>query len=125
LAVQHHMAGAGIAVDSSDQLAKAYAAHDPALMAWLDKAAEPLSNAITVIENIFDPETVILGGAMPDALFDHLIGSVTLAERSVSNRPNRAVARILRGASGRMTGTLGAGALVINRAFTPRIAVIA
>ena len=125
LSVQRHLADAGVHVDSSEGLAAIHDARDKALMAWLDAAAEPLSNAIAVIENMFDPHTVILGGAMPDAIFDHLIGSVTLAERSVSNRPNRTVERLLRGASGRMTGALGAGALVINRAFTPRIAAAA
>lgn len=94
-------------------------------MQWLDDASEPLSNAITVIENMFDPEAVILGGAMPDSIFDHLIDSVTLAQRSVSNRPGRTIARLLRGASGRMTGTLGAGALVVNQAFTPQISTVA
>ncbi len=125
LAVQRHLAGAGLDINSSDGLAEVYAAHHPALMAWLDKAAEPLSNTITIIENMFDPDAVILGGAMPDAIFDHLIGSVTLAERSVSNRPGRMTDRLLRGASGRMTGTIGAGALVLNRAFTPRISAVA
>ncbi|MEM1342647.1 MAG: ROK family transcriptional regulator [Pseudomonadota bacterium] len=125
LSVQKHLAGVGIDVDSSEGLAALYHAREPALMAWLDAAAEPLSHAITVIENVLDPEVVILGGAMPDDIFDHLIGSVTLAARSVSHRPARTNARLLRGASGRMTGTLGAGALVINRAFTPRIAAVA
>ncbi|MEL6643777.1 MAG: ROK family transcriptional regulator [Pseudomonadota bacterium] len=125
LSVQKHLADVGIDVDSSDGLAAVFDAREPALMTWLEAAAEPLSNAITIIENLLDPDTIILGGAMPDAIFDHLIGSVTLADRSVSHRPNRTTERLLRGASGRMTGTLGAGALVINRAFTPRIAAAA
>lgn len=125
LSVQKHLAGAGIDVDSSEALSTIFDAGEPALMAWLDAAAHPLSSAVTVIENMLDPDAVIIGGAMPDAIFDYLIESVTLAERSVSNRPNRAVQRLLRGASGRMTGTLGAGALVINRAFTPRISAAA
>ena len=125
LSVQNHLSKAGLDVDSSEGLARIFDERHPALMTWLEAAAEPLSNAITIIENIFDPETVILGGAMPDAIFDHLIATVTLVERSVSNRPGRSVERLLRGASGGMTGTLGAGALVINRVFTPRIATIA
>ena len=125
LAVQKHLAAAGIDVKNSEGLAGVYKAKDPALMAWLEAAQAPLSNAIAVIENVFDPEAIILGGAMPDAILDHLIGSVILAERSVSNRPGRSAQRLLRGASGRLTGTLGAGALVINRAFTPRITAVA
>ena len=93
-------------------------------MAWLDRAAEPLSAAIEIIENIFDPQTVILGGAMPDNLLDRLIMGVDLPKRSVANRPDRALPRLTRGTSGRMTATLGAAALVINRAVTPSIAAV-
>lgn len=125
LSVQKYLSRQGINVKNSDDLGEIFAAKNPMLMQWLDDASEPLSNAITVIENMFDPEAVILGGAMPDAIFDHLIDSVTLAQRSVSNRPGRTIARLLRGASGRMTGTLGAGALVINQAFTPQISTVA
>ncbi len=122
LSVQSHMASRGIGIDNSADLARAYCDGAPALFEWLDAAAAPLSTAIAIVENMLDPEVVVLGGAMPDAVFDHLIGAVTLAERSVSNRPNRAGPRLLRGTAGRMTGALGAAALVINRAFTPRIA---
>ena len=123
LSVQRHLETAGIAVDSGDDLARLHEQGNPALTAWLDRAAEPLSAAIAIVENLFDPEAVILGGAMPDALLDRLIGSVALPDRSVSNRAGRARPRLLRGASGRMTATLGAAALVINQAFTPSIAV--
>lgn len=125
LSVQKYLFRHGINVKNSDDLGRIFAAKNPILMQWLDDASEPLSNAITVIENMFDPEAVILGGAMPDSIFDHLIDSVTLAQRSVSNRPGRTIARLLRGASGRMTGTLGAGALVVNQAFTPQISTVA
>ncbi|MEM9971348.1 MAG: ROK family protein, partial [Pseudomonadota bacterium] len=124
LSVQRHLAKHGVEVDGSDHLAALFEDRNAALMDWLAVAGEALSNAVTVVENVFDPQTVILGGAMPDAVLDHLIVSVDLAERSVSNRPGRKTDRLMRGASGRMTGTLGAGALIINRAFTPRIAAV-
>lgn len=122
LSVQRYMQEGGASIDSSEGLAAAFASRDARLMAWLERAAEPLSNAITIIENVLDPEAIILGGAMPDAIFDHLIAHAVLAEQSVAQRPNRSAPRLLRGHSGPLTGTLGAAALVINRAFTPRIA---
>ncbi|MEO0386033.1 MAG: ROK family transcriptional regulator [Pseudomonadota bacterium] len=122
LAVQRHLARAGIEAGSGAELQQLFYADNPHLLEWLDRAAEPLSAAITIVENLFDPETVILGGAMPNALLDRLIGSVTLSPRSVAERTDRPTPRVLRGASGRMTATLGAAALVINRAFTPAIA---
>lgn len=122
LSIAEHVAASSADAVSSETLEAAFLARDPRLMDWLGAAAAPLSAAVTIVENLLDPETVILGGAMPDALIDHLIASVPLAERSVSNRSGRAVPRLQRGGSGRMTATLGAAALMINRAFTPQIA---
>jgi len=124
MSIKRHLSMAGFDIDDVDDLAAAYHAQNSSLLDWLDAAAAPLSTAITIIENMLDPETVILGGAMPDAMLDHLIASVTLAERSVSHRPNRTPKRVLRGASGRLTGALGAASLAVNRAFTPRIAAV-
>lgn len=123
LSVQRALHAAGEDVFSGDEITRLYEARDPALLAWLNAAVEPLSAAVTIVENLFDPQTVILGGAMPDAILDHLLRSVRLSARSVSQRENRAHPRLMRGASGRMTATLGAAALVLNQAFTPQIAV--
>ncbi len=76
-----------------------------------------------IVENLLDPEVVILGGAMPDVILDHLVREAVLPARSVSNRAERSVVRLRRGTSGNMTATLGAAALVINQTFTPMISV--
>ncbi len=112
---------AGLEKQDVDALAKLYRTGEPTLHAWLDRTVEPLSAAISILENLFDPQTIILGGAMPDNILDHLVQTVRLTERSVSNRRMRSVPRLTRGASGRMTATLGAAALVLNHAFTPKI----
>jgi len=122
LSAQRHLRAHGRSVDSGADLARLHAEGDAALAAWLARAAEPLSAAIAIVENIFDPEAVILGGALPAPLIDHLIGAVALPVRSVANRADRAHPRLLRGTAGRMTATCGAAALVINQAVTPVIA---
>lgn len=103
-------------------LARLHSENDLQLTHWLEAAIEPLSAAIATVENLFDPQTIILGGAMPDNMLDHLVAHLRLPERSVSNRIDRAQPRLMRGASGRMTATFGAAALVVNHAFTPQIA---
>ena len=123
LSVQRALHLAGLEVTSGDDLERLYSRRDPALMGWLEASVEPLSAAVAIVENLFDPQAVILGGAMPDCILDHLVGAVSLPERSVANREGRTAPRLLRGASGRMTATLGAAALVVNQAFTPKIAV--
>lgn len=123
LSVRAHMAEVGVQISSSNDLLVKYSEKNSALLDWLESAAEPLSYAVSLVENLFDPEAVILGGAMPDEIFDHLIASVSLPARSVANRPDRRTSRLLRGASGRMTATLGGAALVLNQVFTPMITV--
>ncbi len=122
VAAQRHLRAAGIEIDTSAQLEALHVAGHPALQEWLDAAVVPLSHAVTMIENMLDPQTVILGGAMPAPILDHLIAHVVLSDRSVANRADRVVPRLIRGASGRMTAAHGAAALVINQSFTPRIA---
>ena len=121
LSVQRALRRAGRDALDVAELGRLFAERDPTLMAWLESALEPLAAAVAIVENLFDPQCVILGGAMPDEVLDHLVCGVTLAERSVSNRRDRSLARLVRGKSGRMTATLGGAALVINQAFTPRI----
>lgn len=122
LSVQRALRASGIEAANVDDLERLYEAGEPSLMSWLDHAAEPLSAAIAIVENLLDPQAIILGGAMPDRILDHLLHAVSLPEQSVSNRSDRTGARLLLGASGRMTATLGAAALVINQAFMPKIA---
>jgi len=121
LSVQRALGQAGIEATTVADLERLYDTGTPALLAWLDAAVGPLSAAVAIVENLFDPNTIILGGAMPDSLLDHLIAEMPLTDRSVANRGDRALPRVVRGTSGRMTATLGAAALVINHAFTPKI----
>ncbi|MEO0914682.1 MAG: ROK family transcriptional regulator, partial [Pseudomonadota bacterium] len=43
------------------------------LMGWLSQACTSLGQAVALIENLFDPQTIILGGAMPRAVLDHMV----------------------------------------------------
>lgn len=123
MSVETHLSRAGHKVEDLDGLETLFVTGALALQTWSEQAAQALGQALGMIENLFDPETVILGGAMPPRFLDHLIAQVPQSQRSVSHRPGRAQPRMMRGASGRMTATLGAAALVLNQTFTPAIAV--
>lgn len=118
LSVQRHMAAVGKDILDIDALHQLYLQKDTDLMAWLDGACTALGHAMAIVENMFDPQTIVLGGAMPDTVLDHLVAHAPLPNVSVSNRPNAAHPRLMRGASGRMTATLGAATLVLNRTLT-------
>ncbi|WP_022705170.1 ROK family transcriptional regulator [Pseudorhodobacter ferrugineus] len=91
------------------------------LMVWVDTAAEALSRAIGLLENLFDPQCTVLGGALPDALIDLLIARLSLPPGSVARHSGRRNPRVLRGTSGTLTAAFGAAALVIHDTVTPRL----
>lgn len=121
LSVQRHLQMAGKDVRDVDALDQLFQQGDPDLMIWLKSASEALGHAMAIVENIFDPQTVVLGGAMPDTILDYLVEHAPLPELSVSNRPRAPHPRLMRGASGRMTATFGAAALILNRALSSPI----
>ena len=121
LSLRKHMARAGKVVDQVEDLEALFNQADPDMMDWLDRATTALTPAILMIENLFDPQTIVMGGAMPDPLLAYIISSVALPDMSVSNRPDRTFPRLTSGGSGRMPATRGAAALIINQTFTPQI----
>ncbi|MFV2053815.1 ROK family protein [Aliiroseovarius sp. YM-037] len=118
LSVQRHLSDAGKDAHDIEALGHLFQQRDPDLMEWLGTATKALGYALAIVENMFDPQTVVLGGAMPDAVLDHLVAETPLPDLSVSNRPTAPHPRLMRGASGRMTATQGAAALILNRALT-------
>lgn len=95
---------------------------NPHMMTWLNDACDPLAQTIGLVENLFDPQSIILGGAMPDSLLDYLIDQMKLTSGSVADRDGRTTPRVVRGTSGRFTAALGGAAIIVNELFVPRIA---
>ena len=94
---------------------------DPVLAGWLEQAARCLSPIIAMIENILDPETVILGGMLPDAMIDELIGLMDPLPISVASRRMRYKPRVIRGQTGQYTAALGAASLPLFDVVTPKL----
>lgn len=124
MALLRYLAGRGLLAggDAPDAVAlMLLASGDAGLAGWLAEAAAALSQAVGLLENLFDPQAVILGGALPDAILDDLIGRLDLPPGSVARRAGRVLPRVLRGASGPTTAALGGAALVIHDTVTPRL----
>lgn len=117
ISLEAHLARAGIEARSSAALEQITRTNPPALQSWCQGAAAALGEAIHVIELMCDPATILLGGAMPAALIDQIIAQIPLPTASQSNRTDRSLPRLLRGACGPLTATRGAAALVLDRAF--------
>lgn len=119
LSVQQHLAETGLGEVHFKDIAALHASGHPALLGWLETAASALSPALQIIENLFDPQTIILGGAMPEGILDHLTAMTAMPVHSVSNRADNPLPRLQRGTCGRLTATLGAASLILNHAFAP------
>ena len=124
-ALREKLAEAGIIEADFDDLAKLYDDAHPVLLQWMDEAALYLSPIIAIIENILDPETVILSGMLPDALIDGLITRMGQLPISVASRRTRALPRVLRGQTGQFTAALGAAALPLFEVVTPKLDTLA
>ncbi len=112
---------AGISGAGPEEIARLHAQAHPALSGWIVEAAGLLAPVVTMLENLFDPETVILGGEMPDTVIDALIAAMSPLAVSVANRSGRTIPRVQRGATGRLTAALGAAALPLLDTMTPKL----
>ncbi len=122
MALARDLAAVGVEATDVAAVAALHRKESPALAQWVDVAAVALGQAVGMLENLFDPQTVILGGAFPDVVLDALIARMPLPPGSVARRADRKSPRVLRGALGRMSAALGGAALVIHHSVTPPLA---
>jgi predicted NBD/HSP70 family sugar kinase len=87
---------------------------------WVAEVAPIFHNAIAVIENLFDPETVILGGLASTDLLERLAGSADGLHNSVSARKDRVTPRIMVARGGQHSVLRGAAALAVSGVLSPR-----
>lgn len=88
--------------------------------AWLREAAPLLRLAIATIENLFDPETIILCGLSPHPVLKDLIAAATPLYPSVSVRRDRTRPRLLLSPQGEDSVLRGAAALAVSGLLSPR-----
>ena len=77
-------------------------------------------NAVAIIENLFDPETIILGGLAPAPLLERLAAHAQVLPNSVSARRDRGWPRVLVARGGQHSVLRGAAALAVAGALSPR-----
>lgn len=112
---------AGIENTEFDDLVTLYEEKNPVLMHWLHEAAAHLAPMIAMIENILDPQTVILSGMLPDSILQELVTMMGTLPISVASRQERVMPRVILGATGQFTAALGAAALPLFEVMTPKL----
>src|SRR5215475_11921863 len=92
---------------------------DPRLDGWLDGAVEPFRIGLNMLENIFDPEAILLGGDAPDWLLERLAERVQPLYRSLGSGRRRRWPRLMRATLGRDAAARGAAVLPLFRTLNP------
>ena len=87
---------------------------------WIAEVAPIFRNAITIIENLYDPQTVILGGLGPTGLLERLASLGNDLPNSVSARRDRDAPRVMVARGGQHSVLRGAAALVVTGVLSPR-----
>lgn len=87
--------------------------------AWLEEAVPALRQAINILESMLDPQTILIGGFLPEAVLARLIAGLEPLSRSISSRSDRRYPRVQMGAAGQDTVALGAAALMILAEISP------
>lgn len=87
---------------------------------WIDAVAPIFRSAITTVENLFDPETVVLGGMASAELLDGLAALAAELPNSVAARRDRKTPRVVVGRGGEHAVLRGAAALAVSGVLSPR-----
>jgi predicted NBD/HSP70 family sugar kinase len=119
--LKEQLAAAGITDSEFSDLERLHAAGNPVLKAWIEDTATYFGPMVAMLENILDPETVILGGALPDAIIDEIVLRMGNLPTSVANRRQRELPRVMRGKTGQLTAALGAAAIPLFDMVTPKL----
>jgi predicted NBD/HSP70 family sugar kinase len=120
-ALKERLSAAGVACRSVSDLEALHEAQNPIVKQWVAQAAAHLSPVVGMLENLLDPECIVFGGALPDALLDDLIAALQPLPLSVASRRRRVLPRIIRGTTGLLTAALGAAALPLLETMTPKL----
>lgn len=120
-ALTERLAAAGIRNVDYSLLERLHREKHPVVTAWIEEAAGTLAPQIAMLENLLDPEAVVIGGALPPGLLADLAHAMQPLPLSVARRRNRSEARLIQGRTGRFAAALGAAALPLLDTMTPRL----
>jgi predicted NBD/HSP70 family sugar kinase len=124
-ALSETVAGAG-ALLSSEEITRRLNENDPAVHDWCRSVAPYLRQAICTVENMLDPEMIVLGGSAPQALWRVLVDYAKPWLHSVrSGGDEREASRVVVSAQAGDSALLGAAVLPIYEKLTPRMDALA
>lgn len=93
---------------------------DPVIRNWIRDAANPLRVGIQAIENLFDPETIVVGGDAPSWLTRALIKAAAPLHASVREIREPSRPRLVESVVGPDAAARGAAVLPVFDALNPQ-----
>ena len=112
----YFLSARGIDVASLAEFSERFSADDSPVAAWIAEGIEPLRNGLNAIENLFDPQVIMLGGNAPGWLIDAFMAGAEPLPPSVG-RVERTLPRI-------MKSELGVDAVALGAAVLPLLATL-
>lgn len=97
---------------------------DAALLAWCQEAAEHLRTAVCMLENLLDPETIVLGGSAPKALLEKIMELASPLLTSVRAGAAASAQRLVLSQHDEDSSILGAAVLPIYEMLSPRFEML-
>jgi predicted NBD/HSP70 family sugar kinase len=118
-AAMKFLSARGTAVESMREFEERFDITHPDVVAWIDEGVEPLRTGLNTIENLFDPQTMMLGGNAPGWLIDAFIKRVEPLHPSVG-RHKRDLPRLVKAELGRDSVARGAAVLPVLSKLNPQ-----
>ena len=109
---------------SPADLAALLAAGHPAVLDWIVGAARHLRRALVMLENLFDPDAIVVGGLLPDTVLDALLAATQPLLPAVGLAHPRTLPRLIRGTAGSTSPALGGAALPTFAGLVPSVALL-
>jgi predicted NBD/HSP70 family sugar kinase len=106
--------------DLHDRLEGIRKSDAPALADWIAAAGDRLRHAVRLLETLFDPEAVVLGGQFSEPFLARLGAAMLPPLSSIGDRPGRSQPRIIIGTAGPWAVAIGAATEPIARTYAPR-----
>jgi predicted NBD/HSP70 family sugar kinase len=91
---------------------------------WIVEVAPLLRAALITIENLFDPETIVVGGLAPKRLLERLVDAAAPLPNSIAARSDRRAGRVTLSPVGQDAVILGAAALAVSGVLSPRFGMM-
>lgn len=91
----------------------------PVVAEWLGLAARELRRALRSVENLFDPQSILVGGRLPPSLLTGLLVALTPLDATVADRQARRFPRLTEAVLGADGQALGAAALPVYETLAP------